>query len=40
MATDKNAQRLSCLKTSCTTREPKEKECVREREKREAVSRH
>lgn len=39
MATDKNAQRLSCLKTGCTTREPGEEEGVTEG-KREGVSRH
>lgn len=42
MATDKNAQRLSCLKTGCTTREPgeeEEEEGVTEG-KREGVSRH
>lgn len=40
MATDKNAQRLSCLKTGCTTREPEEEEEGVTEGKREGVSRH
>lgn len=40
MATDKNAQRLSCLKTGCTTREPGEEEEGVTEGKREGVSRH
>lgn len=42
MATDKNAQRLSCLETGCTTREleeEEEEEGVTEG-KREGVSRY
>ena len=40
MATDKNAQRLSCLETGCTTREPEEEEEEGVTEgKREGVSR-
>lgn len=40
MATDKNAQRLSCLEKGCTTREPEEEEEGVTEGKREGVSRY